>query len=520
MRTHTQDFKKQIKELGREIDSRITYGNNIITSEQLFSISPILNAELLKSTMKQLDFESSVQIPQYTIIKYEFGLKVNEEYEYLNYGNYIVYSSEYNEDTQTYEHICYDCMLFSMKEYIKLQNGTFPMTVREFITNLCLDCGLVFKNASDTFANYDKTIESDLYANLDYTYRDIFDELSQVTASSICIDNNNMVEIRYINETNDIIDEEYLKDINVKFGQKYGPINSVVLSRSVESDNIYYPEVLPENPCEIKIKDNQIMNFNNRSEFLPDIYEKLKGLEYYINDYTSTGILYYELCDKYTVKIGENTYDCVLFNNEPKITQGIIEDIYTELPEESVTDYTKADKTDRKINRIYLMVDKQNQQIQSVVSSVNQVSTNLNNNYTNNEELDQKLEDQKSSITTEMTTMVTQTKEEVTTEVITKINQDGITKLKNTTVNIDDDGVGVSKSDEGFVGLLSNKGVYASDGKIKEDNSNVLMKVDISGALFKTSETLGTIKENSLIQKEKIEHEKYGTCQAWYWVGD
>ena len=520
MRVHTQGFKEQIKELGREIDSRITYGENTIFAEELFSVSPILNADILKSVMKQLDFESSIQVPQYTVIKYEFGLKVNGEYEYLDYGNYIVYSSEYNEDTQTYEHICYDSMLFSMKEYIKLQNGTFPMTVREFITNLCLDCGLVFKNASDTFANYDKTIESDLYANLDYTYRDIFDELSQVTASSICIDNNNMVEIRYINETNDIIDEEYLKDINVKFGQKYGPINSVVLSRSAESDNIYYPEVLPENPCEIKIKDNQIMNFNNRSEFLPDIYEKLKGLEYYINDYTSTGILYYELCDKYTVKIGENTYDCVLFNNEPKITQGIIEDIYTELPEESVTDYTKADKTDRKINRTYLMVDKQNQQIQSVVSSVNQVSTDLNNNYTSNEELEQKLEEQKSSITTEMTTMVTQTKEEVTTEVITKINQNGVETLKNTLVTINQDGINVSKSDEDVVSLLDNKGLYVSDGTLKEDNSNLLMKTDRSGAYFKTINVQGTIKENDLIQKEKITHDKYGTCQAWYWVGD
>ena len=71
-----------------------------------------------------------------------------------------------------------------MKEYKNLQNGTFPMTIREYLTNLCLDIGLIFKNANDIFANYDKVIQSDLYANLGYTYRDIFDELSQVTAST------------------------------------------------------------------------------------------------------------------------------------------------------------------------------------------------------------------------------------------------------------------------------------------------------------------------------------------------
>jgi len=179
-----------------------------------------------------------------------------------------------------------------------------------------------------------------------------------------------------------------------------------------------------------------------------------------------------------------------------------------------------VDEQGTKIGTLEEKTSETSQTVDEISSSVSAISTNLNNNYTNNEELEQKLEEQKSSITTEMTTQMTQTAEGWKYDVINQINTEGITKLKNTTVNIDDDGVGVSKSDEGFVGLLSNKGVYASDGKIKEDNSNVLMKVDISGALFKTLETSGTIKENGLIQKEKIEHEKYGTCQAWYWVGD
>jgi len=382
MRTHTQGFKEQIKELGREIDSRITYGENVITAEQLFFVKPATTGSILKSTMKQLDFESSIQVPLNTVITYEFGLKVDGEYEYLNYGNYIVYSSEYNEDTKTYDHICYDSMLNTMKKYENLQNGTFPMTVREFITNLCLDCGLTFKNIEDEFANCNQIIDSDLYANLDYTYRDIMDELSQVTASSICIDSNDMVEVRYIIGTNDEIDEEYFKDINVKFGEKYGPVNSIVLSRSAESDNVYLRDeesISSNGLCEIKIIDNQIMNFNNRSDYLANILEKLNGLEFFINDYTSTGILYYELCDRYTAKIGENTYSCVLFNNEQKITQGIEECIYTEKPEDSVTDYTKADKIDRKINQVYIIADKQNKKIESVVSTVTEQETRINN---------------------------------------------------------------------------------------------------------------------------------------------
>ena len=405
MRVHTQGFKEQIKELGREIDSRITYDGNLITSEQLFSISPITNGTILKSTMKQLDFESSIQVPLNTVITYEFGLKVNEEYEYLNYGNYIVYSSEYNEDTKTYSYVCYDSMLNTMKDYISLQNSTFPMTVREYLTNLCLDCGLTFKNAADEFANYNQIIDSDLYANLDYTYRDIFDELSQVTASSICIDSNDMVEVRYIIETNDEIDEEYFKDINVKFGEKYGPVNSIVLSRSAESDNVYLQDeesVATNGLCEIKIIDNQIMNFNNRSDYLPDILEKLNGLEYYVNDFTSTGILYYEFCDRYTAKIGENTYSCVLFNDEPKITQGIVEDIYTEIPEESVTDYTKSDKTDRRINQTYILAKKQEGIVEILTSQVESITNSFGDSYTK-EEINQLIQTAQTGLTNTFT---------------------------------------------------------------------------------------------------------------------
>lgn len=452
MRAHTQEFKNQIKELGREIDSRITYGDNVITSEELYSIKPIVNAELLKSVMKELDFETSVNIPQYTIIKYEFGLLVNGSYEYLDYGNYVVYSSEYNEDTKTYSYVCYDYMLFAMKDYINLQslnllNKEFPMTIKDYIGCLCADIGLVFANSDDTFANCDKVIESDLYANLDYTYRDIFDELSQVTASNICINNSNQVEIRYLNDTNDIIDEEYLKDINVKFGEKFGAINTIVLTRSGGSDSIYYPEILPDNPVEIKIEDNQIMNFNNRDEYMPDIYEKLNGLEYYLNDFTSTGILYYELCDRYNVKIGEKTYNCVLFNDEVKISQGLTEDIYTVRPEKTTTDYTKSDKTDRKINQAYLIVDKQNKTIQGLTSKVYDIqieneksSQNILEKFDGYTPLNQTLELEK-SVTQIQTDTYTKT------EINTKLTDGSVTMLKSTTLTADDEGLTVDKND-------------------------------------------------------------------------
>ena len=139
------------------------------------------------------------------------------------------------------------------------------------------------------------------------------------------------------------------------------------------TDNVYrknQQSIDANGLTEIKIIDNQIMNDNNRADYLDDLVSVLFDLEYYINDFSSTGILYYELCDRYDVHIGENSYSCVMLNDDVSRKNGLEEIVHTDMPEKTETDYTKADKDDRKINRTYLMVDKQNQQISSVVSQV------------------------------------------------------------------------------------------------------------------------------------------------------
>lgn len=388
MKTHSQDFKNNICLLGKQQEVKITYIENdeekILDGENINNATPHYEGSLLKSVMKELDLDSNVDIPKDTEINFQYGLLVGEQYEYLDFGNYIVYSSEKQEDKYSYKIKCYDKLLYSMRPYENM-NITYPITVRNYINSLCNYLGLTFANASSTFTNYDKEILAELYLDTDgkdigYNFRDVFDELAQVTGSVICINNNDEVEIRYPKETNDTIDEEYLKDVNVNFGEKYGPINTVILSRSEGSDKITQsiPANLPDNEkIAIEIADNQILNFNNRVEYLGELLNRLYGTEYYINDFTSTGIVYYDLLDKYNVQIGENTYNCLMLNDEINITQGIEETIHTEILEESQTDYSKTDKTDRKINQTYLIVDKQNQRIDSVITNVTEQNNKI-----------------------------------------------------------------------------------------------------------------------------------------------
>lgn len=152
-----------------------------------------------------------------------------------------------------------------------------------------------------------------------------------------------------------------------------GPINSIVLARASESDKIYIKNqtsIDNNGLCELMISENQFMNFNDRSDYLQELADKLFGVEYYLNDFTSTGIMYYDLLDMYNIEIFGKTYNCLMLNDEQNITQGLEENIHTDRPETSETDYTKADKTDRKINQTYLIVDKQNQKIEGVINQI------------------------------------------------------------------------------------------------------------------------------------------------------
>lgn len=165
---------------------------------------------------------------------------------------------------------------------------------------------------------------------------------------------------------------------------------------------------------------------------------------------------------------------------------------------------------------LYLMRVNENEDLSE---KLEQVEKDLNNNYPNNEELEEKLEGQKATIIEETSTMIQQSASEVTTSIINKVNTDGVTTLRNTLVTIDINGINVAKNDEDVVSLLDNKGLYVSDGKLKEDESNLLMKTDRNGAYFKSATIDGTIKEQGLFQKEIIEDDDFGKGQAGFWIG-
>ena len=397
MKTHTSQYKENIKLLGRQIDSKITYNSNnkevVLNGKKLNSVTPILNSDLLKSVMKELYIDSNIEITKGTIVNYKFGLKVGDNFEYLDYGNYIVNSSEYNADTKSYSIKCYDYMLKTMIDYKKL-NITYPIMIKDYVKTICTYCGLEFASYNDDFTNSTKLIKNDYFDNGKNTFRDILDYLAQLVGGWICINQNDKVEIRYTNETNETFDTDFLKDVNVNFGKVFGPVNSVVFSRGNGSDNIYRKDdssIEQNGLCEIKISDNPFLEDSDRDTFIDGVFNRLKGLEFNIIDISSTGIGYLELGDFYNFDIKKSIpalksgitksglekarsetksiYKCLMINDEFDVTQGLIEMIHTDEPEKTETDYKTSAPTDNSIKNAIIQTNKNSAEILLKVNS-------------------------------------------------------------------------------------------------------------------------------------------------------
>ncbi len=300
----------------------------------------------------------------------------------------------------------------------------------------------------------------------------------------------------------------------------------VYLFKNINNEYIWNQSNSTELMKSMAISNNQVKEEHERKVFFNTPYTPYKNGDWYVKE---NGTLY--ICqisrdspDTYQEKdfIIATKYvdDTVAIGDGDNLTilSGTVTELKKDVNELSDTMTNTTELVDQQGNKIGDLETKTSQTSQTVDDLTNTVS-GISTYYTNTEELNQKLEDQKNTIITEMTTQYQQNMNTFTFDILKKINEDGVSTLKNTMVTIDETGINTAKNDEDVVSLLDNAGVYVSDGKKKDDGSNILMKVDRNGGYLKNLEIKNTVKEQDIIQKEKIEDEIYGTCQAWYWIG-
>lgn len=375
----SNNFKNELKQ-PKTIDAKILIGNEVLTSSDINSLKRVFKTSLFKTVMKQVDIDSNTLIEKGTTINPQFGLYIGNAFEYISLGNYkAINEPTLNKDTNSYQISTYDIIVDSMTPYaLTTTDITYPCSVRDLFVAIFTKLGWATTGIPATFVNSTSSIEQDVFSNVNMTYRDVLDELCTISCNFL-VEKSNVPTLIQKTTTSEIINEYNMKNTNVAIKNRVF-FNSLVFSRAEESDNIYRKDdtsIANNGLHEFKISDLQILSLNWRDNFIDAMWNYIKTFEYYSFEVDTYGIAYLEPIDEFTLSTFNDTYTTLLLCSDLTIGNGFSEKIYADETYETQTEYKYASDTDRKINQTTLIVDKQQQEITALVSSVDTIEGDL-----------------------------------------------------------------------------------------------------------------------------------------------
>lgn len=387
----SNEYKKQVAIAGRRKDTiieikdgELTVGEvNLMSVEQFNNsilqklISPTTLAtnkitykfkgQLYKTIMREIDLEVKGQISLVDkILTLRNGIKVNNKFEYINYGDFIVKNIEDVKNKETIKVTAYDNMLKFMIPFdLTKINVTLPCTIGVFSKALARYCGVELY--TEDFFNKDIIIDEDYFTVQKMTCRDVLEKLAQATLCTIFIKENKLYFCN-INDTKEVLDINVLKVL--KLENKFGPVNSFVLGRGDVEDNVYHndPNSINANGlCEIRFDENEILD-NKKEEVITNMFNQINGLEFYPFEAKEVGLGYLEPCDLVTcLDRQKNEYKCLVLNLELTITSGMTETISAEVPTTTTTEYKYATKEEKANLKTWRLAKKNEGIIEDVV---------------------------------------------------------------------------------------------------------------------------------------------------------
>ena len=511
MRIVSDDIKNALKQPTTQRKGKILVNGNYyeVYNVEYYSDAYEGGNVIGNAIASQLDFDLPY-MDKFDTFKYFDGVWTRNDYEYVDMGTFTVFD-EQDEDEFNKHITAFDNLIKFNAPFEEV--GTYPKTLYQELKDVCQQAGVELVNTS--IPNGDFEIENNQFVNGE-TLKTVLKAICQISGNYGIIKKDKLV-LQLTNDT----DETILKNQHepVIWKRRTYEINQVILQLGdVEGEYVIRQDEadIAENGVHKLVITNNPFAYtqDKRDALIDELFNQVRGFGYIPYEMNYEWLNYLEIGDKITID-GIETLVLRIQGKSPKGLESVMS--APGIIDSAITYIDNTNTIQNQQKRTEIKVDKNNQTINATISSI---ESNLNNNYTSTNELQQQLEEQKKNITEEITTQYQQDLEGFSFQIISQINQDGITTLKNTMVTIDEKGIHTAKNNEDVVSLLDNKGVYVSDGPLKDDESNVLMKTDRNGAYFKTINIVGTIKEHDLIQKEKIEDETFGTCQGWYWIGD
>lgn len=300
----TDKFKQAMKEPVKMVTASLVLDDNTVITGQdklikitidssghLFgTATSVINIELFGTNYNLVDHTFSVVAK--TLID-----AVNDTWEEANLGLFYVEESTADFEKKTTKIKGYDLMGKLAKTPYNSGTIQFPCTVKELINQLAGRFDFTVDTNLDNLPNITYQIPEDLYAKIsNCTYRDILGEIAGATAT-IAVFNGKTLSFRDSKKKPDE-DEIWTYDNlkTLKYKPKYGPVNSLVLARTPQEDNVAVTDnasVANNGRAEVKLANNEILD-DDRRKLITPIFDSIKDFSHHPFEAETTGFGWYK----------------------------------------------------------------------------------------------------------------------------------------------------------------------------------------------------------------------------------
>lgn len=371
MITVTSDFKTAIKTEGRQLRAYITDGVDQITeSDDLQTIRLKASGSICKTVMREAS-ATYFGTHSYLDSTVNLGIGVvlpSTSVEYIDYGEFKVVEIEQNIGSGVTSAKMYDHMYDAMQRWDL--TPTYPITLLELVQAICTELGWTLGTLS--FANDDISIASDLWSESQMTYRDILNQVAEASGSIIYFGNDDKLYFRTISAS--VLETLTTNNLmTLRLEPVYGELNSLVLSRMPQEDNIVEQDassIATYGLNELKIINNYILD-SDRETYITPIFTVLDGIMYYPFEAETEGLGYFEIGDRIKVTdLASTEYEVLVMDIDLDMSGGFSEKISAPIPEQTTTPYDYAGFVGQTIKNTEIIVDKQQGEIDILSSEV------------------------------------------------------------------------------------------------------------------------------------------------------
>lgn len=300
----TDKFKQAMKEPVKMVTASLVLDDNTVITGQdkLIKITIDSSGHLFGTATSVINIE--LFGTDYNLVDHTFSVvaktlidAVNNTWEEANLGLFYVEESTADFEKKTTKIKGYDLMGKLAKTPYNSGTIQFPCTVKELINQLAGRFDFTVDTNLDALPNITYQIPEDLYAKIsNCTYRDILGEIAGATAT-IAVFNGKTLSFRDSKKKPDE-DEIWTYDNlkTLKYKPKYGPVNSLVLARTPQEDNVAVTDntsVANNGRTEVKLANNEILD-DDRRKLITPIFNSIKDFSHYPFEAETTGFGWYK----------------------------------------------------------------------------------------------------------------------------------------------------------------------------------------------------------------------------------